>query len=201
MARNPCKHPERRQEEMIPSGAVSVPGHEVWKWWWCKDCGAVQMRFTRDKDGNRICGGSKNLEHWRSPRMLRQEIDKTAEAHRMFLRAEMRVTLAVQAKNKLAQAITSLCSLTGPREHHDPAQCAEGVKTYIEKMLGWVARQGCENPSPDEIGYRGGVCGSCEPCEARDRLREAGLPVPFQCSLCGATKPCRHVSVEGEDDE
>lgn len=128
MARNPCKHPEHRQEEMIPSNAL--PSTPLWVWWWCKDCGAVQMRFTRNKDGVRLCGGSKNLENWRSPRMLCQGIDKRQLAEKLFLRAEMRVTLAVQAKNKLVQAITSLCNLTGAREHLDPEQCVEHIREH-----------------------------------------------------------------------
>ena len=152
------------------------------------------MRFTRDENGVRLCGGSKNLENWRSPRMLRQEIDKTA-------RAEKRLVTAIDSLDKLVEAIEGLCDLTGAREHLDPEQCVENVKGYIGRLLGWIARQGCEDPSPDEMGHRRGVCGSCEPCEARERLREAGLPVPFQCALCGATKPCRHVTVEQGEDE
>lgn len=109
--------------------------------------------------------------------------------------------MAKHPDNKLREAITSLCSLTGAREHLDPEQCVENVKGYIGRLLGWIARQGCENPGTGEMGYRGGVCGHCEPCEARDRLREAGLPVPFQCAVCGATKPCRHVTVEGGEDD
>jgi len=96
---------------------------------------------------------------------------------------------------KLKELIFEVCGLTGSREHLDPQQCLLHVKKHMGEQLGWIARQGCEDPSPDEMGHRRGVCGHCPPCEARDRLREAGLPVPFQCAVCGATKPCRHVTV------
>ena len=205
--RNPCKHPEKRQEEMLPSNAS--PGTALWAWWWCKDCGAVQMRFKRDKDGVRLCGGSKNLENWRSPKLFREQLDKTDEAHRMFLKQAARATLAVRAKDKLVEAISSLCGLTGSREHLDPEQCLNHVREHLTPpqcefyVGGRECRQTsirCDHQTEDPDDHTKfckvlGVgsppkCDDCEECQRVCALTGKGIyeGVKFRASWCPKEK-------------